>query len=427
MGAGAVAYQPFLRSVRPANLLSFGPNTKSIELGPLNILIGPNGCGKSNFLELIGLLANLPSKDPWSTVIETGGANEWIWKGPSSKADEPSFTVVTAGAQYPRNKPSELADIDSANLIEKPDRYSVAFRVNEQGSFEIATEDFGQESRWENDSIRTPWLSRVGWNCAIHELDSANSEERRSHFSLNPASSVLSLPGPVSEIAIKIHHIREFSERLSETAFYRDWSFGVDAAPRDPQPAGLDSRSLDEDMRNLAQVLKAWRDRGDQPSFQRLLELMKAFYEPATDVDVELLGTHLRIMIKEQGLGTRTPATRLSDGTLRWLALLTVLLNPAPPQVVCLEEPELGLHPDAIHTLADLLVDASKRTQLIVTTHSDALLDAFTETPEVVCICEKEEGSTSIRRLDKERLAVWLKDYSLGHLWMSGEIGANRW
>jgi predicted ATPase len=153
---------------------------------------------------------------------------------------------------------------------------------------------------------------------------------------------------------------------------------------------------------------------------------MQQFYEPVKDIDAELVGTHIRLVVKESS-GFNTPAIRLSDGTLRWLALLIILLNPTPPPVVCIEEPELGLHPDAIHTLADLLVDASTRTQLIVTTHSDALLDAFTETPESVCICEKVEGSTVIRRLDKENLKVWLKDYSLGHLWMSGEIGGNRW
>ncbi len=86
------------------------------------------------------------------------------------------------------------------------------------------------------------------------------------------------------------------------------------------------------------------------------------------------------------------------------LRFLTILLNPNPAPVTCLDEPELGLHPDAIHTLADLLVEASTRTQLIVTTHSDALLDAFTDTPDVVCVCEKVEGSTVIRRLDKEQL-----------------------
>jgi predicted ATPase len=169
------------------------------------------------------------------------------------------------------------------------------------------------------------------------------------------------------------------------------------------------------------------RDRGDASKFERLLELLRKFYEPVKDVDSELVGTHLRIMIKEEGLTSRTPAERLSDGTLRWLMLLIILLDPTPPPVICIDEPELGLHPDAIHTLADLLVDASTRTQLIITTHSDALLDAFTDTPDVVCVCEKVEGSTVIQRLDKERLKAWLEDYSLGQLWAKGEIGGNRW
>jgi len=193
------------------------------------------------------------------------------------------------------------------------------------------------------------------------------------------------------------------------------------------QPVGLDSYRLARDSSNLAQVLKAWRDRGHQAVFDRLIEMLRKFYEPVKDVDTELLGTHLRIMIKEDGLNSRTPASRLSDGTLRWLMLLIVLLDPSPPPVICIDEPELGLHPDMLPTLADLLVEASNRTQLIVTTHSDSLLDAFTDMPEVVCVCEKVDGSTTIRRLDKERLKIWRGEYSLGKLWASGEIGGNRW
>jgi predicted ATPase len=422
-----MAQKPFLKSIRPVNLLSFGPNTEEIELRPLNILIGPNGGGKSNFIELIGLLADLPSKEPWSTVIETGGANEWTWKGSNPRGDEPAMSLLASGQLFPRDASGDLANLEPANLVEKSDFYSIKLKSNDQGAFEVASEVFRQEKRWDDDQIVPPWLSREGWNCTIHEKNPSSSIDSRSHFSMNPGSSVLSTSGVVSEFAAKVPHIREFAEKLGDIAFYRDWSFGVDAAPRDPQPAGLDSRRLDEDMRNLAQVLKAWRDRGDQPSFHRMLDLMKAFYEPARDVDVELLGTHLRIMIKEESLVSRTPGTRLSDGTLRWLALLTVLLNPTPPPAVCLEEPELGLHPDILPTLADLLIDASTRAQLIITTHSSALVDAFSDNPEAVCVCEKVEGSTVIRRLDKERLKVWLNDYSLGHLWASGEIGGNRW
>ena len=121
------------------------------------------------------------------------------------------------------------------------------------------------------------------------------------------------------------------------------------------------------------------------------------------------------------------PATRLSDGTLRYLCLLAVLCDPDPPPLVCIEEPELGLHPDILPDLAGLLRDTSERCQLIVTTHSDTLVDALTETPESVVVCEKHDAQTRMRRLNGDDLSEWLKRYRLGEFWASGGIGGNRW
>ena len=121
------------------------------------------------------------------------------------------------------------------------------------------------------------------------------------------------------------------------------------------------------------------------------------------------------------------PATRLSDGTLRYLCLLAILCNPNLPPLVCLEEPELGLHPDILPGLAELLREASERCQLIVTTHSDTLVDALTDTPESIVVCEKENGQTQLKRLDEKELSHWLEKYRLGELWTSGELGGNRW
>jgi predicted ATPase len=116
---------------------------------------------------------------------------------------------------------------------------------------------------------------------------------------------------------------------------------------------------------------------------------------------------------------------RLSDGTLRFIALLATLLAPSLPPLVCIEEPELGLHPDVMTLIADLLVEASDRTQLIVTTHSDALVSVLTERPEAVIACERPGAGTTLRRLDRDRLACWLEKYRLGDLWRMGELGAN--
>lgn len=94
--------------------------------------------------------------------------------------------------------------------------------------------------------------------------------------------------------------------------------------------------------------------------------------------------------------------------------------------ITCIEEPELGLHPDVIPDIADLLIAASKRTQLVVTTHSDILIDALTDLPESVIVCEKRKGATHLRRLEREDLKPWLERYRLGELWSKGEIGGNR-
>ncbi len=110
---------------------------------------------------------------------------------------------------------------------------------------------------------------------------------------------------------------------------------------------------------------------------------------------------------------------------MRFIALLASLLAPSPPPLLCIEEPELGLHPDAVSLLGDLLLEASTRMQLIVTTHSDALVSALTSQPDSVIACERPGAGTVLRRLDPKPLAAWLDKYRLGDLWRMGELGAN--
>ncbi|MDD5037231.1 MAG: AAA family ATPase, partial [Methylococcaceae bacterium] len=130
------------------------------------------------------------------------------------------------------------------------------------------------------------------------------------------------------------------------------------------------------------------------------------------DFDVNIHGNTVQVFLQEGGFVI--PATRLSDGTLRFLCLLAILCHPSPPPLICIEEPELGLHPDVMPTLADLLRDASARTQLIVTTHSDLLVEEFTDTPESVITFEKDGDRTVAHRLDSDALENWLDKYTLG-------------
>lgn len=410
-----MAQQPFLKSICPVNLLSFGPNTEEIELRPLNILIGPNGSGKSNLIEIIRLLHYLPDKDPWTLVLETGGVDEWIWKGGDKTAAASAISAKIAMEGIPVG--SSLADIRAYEYSISLAKLHSSFQVKDEAVRRTNIRDLG--TSFESNGSTGKLNSRQPFSNFASNLN----------FQLNPERSVFSqrTSPNIQEALIgkylpELFEIGEFFESLD---FHQDWEFGADLTPRDPRPAGQPVERLEENAYNLAQMLAYFKDYYFSV-FDRVNELMKQFYEPCKSVDVRVIGTHLQIAIQELE-GFSVSAYRLSDGTLRWLALLAILLNPTPAPVTCIEEPELGLHPDIIPTLADLLRDASTRTQLILTTHSTALVDAFSDEPEAVCVCEKVDGSTVIKRLDKERLNVWLKDYSLGHLWASGEIGGNRW
>ncbi len=162
------------------------------------------------------------------------------------------------------------------------------------------------------------------------------------------------------------------------------------------------------------------------PSVNRQLrDLIRELAPGFSDFAVVPEGGALTLYLTEGNLSI--PAPRVSDGTLRFLCLLAILVDPQPPPLIAIEEPELGLHPDIHPQLATLLLDASKRTQLVVTTHPDILVDALTETPEAIIVCEKIRGCTQLERLNSEKLKPWLDKYRLGELWVRGEIGGTRW
>ena len=413
-----MANHPFLKSIRPVNLLSFGPNTKKIELRPLNILIGPNGCGKSNLIEVVRLLSMLPEKEPWNVVLQTGGVDEWVWKGSS---DHTPRSMIDARISWDVPHNDRFAQEGLA--------YDFAIGLDKfQNSFRVSSESVCMAERRDEYHAMNSRFNRDGNQGELH-LRTTSANEPPARFDLISERSFLSQIASrslvESGIATYMPEILEIRDFFDGFEFHQDWEFGADMTARDPVPVGQSVDRLEENAYNLAQILAYYRDY-NRSVFARIQELMKLFYEPFDALDVRLIGTHLQVAIQEIG-GFSTPAYRLSDGTLRWLALLAVLLNPTPAPLTCIDEPELGLHPDIIPTLADLLRDASTRTQLILTTHSRALVECFSDDPESVCVCEKVDGATEIKRLEADRLRVWLEKYSLGQLWSSGEIGGNRW
>jgi len=152
---------------------------------------------------------------------------------------------------------------------------------------------------------------------------------------------------------------------------------------------------------------------------------LRRFHPRFERLSTRLSGGTILLHLHEEGFTAPLPAMRISDGTLRFIALLLVLLDPTPPPLVCIEEPELGLHPDALGILAELLEDASTRTQLIVTTHSEAMLSRLEHRPDAVLVAEHVGGGTRLERLDPDRFKFWIEKYGLGDAWRMGALGGN--
>ena len=392
-----------IQTIRLKNILSFGPDTPELPLEPLNVLIGPNASGKSNMIEAMSLLEAAPD-DLQMTIRESGGIRDWLWKGTPKT---PTATVEVT-----------LEDPGASMAL----RYRMSF-TETGGRFELRDEVIQRER------VTTRYDSYYQYrdgNPVINRKMDDDSSTKRSLRRVRPESlklnqSILSQrqdPESYPELFL-------VALAFSSILFYRGGNVGRDALVRFPQKPDSFQGFLLEDASNLSLILSKLRNQPDAKS--EILDRLRDFYPLVEDFTPDLSGGTVQIFFHEKGLHHPVPATRLSDGTLRYLCLLAVLCDPDPSPVVCIEEPELGLHPDIIPEVAKLLVEASARSQIFVTTHSDILIDALTDVPEAVIVCEKVDAATQLRRLDANELKPWLEKYRLGELWTSGEIGGNRW
>jgi len=384
-----------LHSIRLKNLLSYGSEGVELELEPLNVLIGPNASGKTNLIDAISLLRAAPT-NLQSPFREGGAGEDWPWKG----ANDKEAAQIAVSLKSLSLKPTNRRLFYSLELIFSKTTLIV----------------WGEQLKSDDDTF----LSRDAGS-AILLPDKKSSSSNQTELDVDPLQSVLSqFRDPANH-----RNLTYTADQFGRIIVFRGWPFGRDTHLTRPQRADLPDDFLLPDGSNLGMVLNDLQNR--TTTKRVIVEKLRQLYDGVEDITTKVQGNTVQIFLHESGLDQPVPAARLSDGTLHYLCLLTILLHPEPPPLVCIEEPELGLHPDVIPKVADLLLDAANRTQLIVTTHSESLVSRLSEVPESVVVCERDNRGTHLRRLDPDKLKIWLDDYSLGDLWAKGEIGGNRW
>ena len=334
---------------------------RGLQLRSLNVLIGANGSGKSNFLGAVKLLrtAILSVNRMADDVLRAGGADRLLHFG-SKKTSTMRFRV-------------EFAD---------------------------GLADFGVDMRYGSDDRLFPAISISG---AVPP----DFKER-----LTPQRGVAP-------------HFEFLRYRLEHWRLYHFH----DTGPTSPMKKTADLH----DNRQLARrrfkprftpVSPAQRNTlGAYAQIRNTVRLAAPFLDDFALAPLELNEDKIRLEWRHVGSDGYFDASSLSDGSLRFIALATLLLQPASlrPPVVLLDEPELGLPPSAITLLASMLKHAAVESQIVVATQSAVLLDHID--PEDVLVADRVNGATKFNRLDGDRLQAWLEDYSLGELWEKNEFG----
>lgn len=346
-----------------------------VELGPLNVLVGANGAGKSNFVKALELLGRIVDEDLRTYIARSGGAYALL----SSGVDE--MTLAVSGDWGDR----EAGYV--ANLVPDADAGLI----------------FAAESIW----IQRPEFDRP-WEQTIDR----GHRETRLHRKAESSEQGSGVSAEVVELlrGCRVYHFHDTSP----------------SAPVHRPSSTADNLSLHPDASNLAAVLLALRESVDDADVAAYRRIVGAVSQVAPFFREFVLAPEggretLRLRWRERGADAVWGSSQMSDGTLRFVCLATLLLQPQPPAVVVLDEPELGLHPYAIVQLAGLLRSASVHSQVVIATQSVTLMNQFAL--DDLIVVERGEVGTTFERPDAAQLGAWLAEYSLGELWEKNLIG----
>ncbi|MBB6463334.1 AAA family ATPase [Flammeovirga kamogawensis] len=343
---------------------------QEVKLGPINLLIGGNGVGKSNFISSFTLLRNLYEMNLQTYVESKGRANALLHFGVKN-TQQIVLEILFSGDDGKKMNSFHvtLQEAQGKLLVQSVDTYfySGASKFHQKHSNTLMEESTFKQAKDRQASYVNPFLQQFE---VFHFHDTGDTSPLKQSCEVN------------------------------------------------------DNRKLKKDGSNLPAFLYRLKKTAPK-SFRRIEKLIQSiapFFDHFILEPLVLSPEYIKLEWKEKGsIDTTFNAYHLSDGTLRFIALVTLLMQPEPPATIIIDEPELGLHPVAINKLAGLIRIASKKSQIIISTQSVNLVNNFE--PEDIIVADRKGKATTFKSLDKEKLGVWLEDYTMGEVWEKNIIG----
>ena len=361
----------------------------SLELRPLSVLIGANGVGKTSVLDVLTLLANSAQGRLSTTISDLSGLSNLI--------------------TYDR---AEVLGLGITMDVPKHDPLDYKLLIKPQGVGYYCEELLSQQRK----GFSAPFIHISSSPLAIKYYDSGTTKLASPTWEHN------SLETSLAQVPKMFREPEEFRRKLASSTCYHALNVEPRSRVRLPQsmgPTELPGRDGEDLVSCLFYLRETNRDR-----FEAIEDSLRVAFPRFSRLEFPPVaaGT-LALAWREKGATKPFYAHQLSEGTLRFLWLTALLQSPGLTALTLLDEPEVSLHPELLSLLADQLREASHRSQIVVATHSDALVRAL-EPKEVVVCDSDEEGMTVLTRAEELDLDDWLKEYSLDELWRNGRLGA---
>ncbi len=399
------------------NFFSFRHPT-TIELNPdINILVGINGSGKSNFLKAIHLL--------YESIVGKGFEKIFLgnWSGFNAvrNCNQEEHDTIKVAFEFDKNALGNVVQKRGFLFPHNP-IYELSIVQSGINSYYLKEKLYSQSTLGQNDFIYMEMDNAQGIISTREEgnvrIQHYPQEKRQISFkSTEPVLRQISDPD-------RFYPLFTLKRALEEFSVYDHFDTTGRSSIRQPSNYGTETRLL-PDGHNLMTILNTIKN-NHAVYYDNIEEAVKNINPHFKDISFAFLGSKLYVVLREEHLRKSVSIEHISDGTLRYLLLLSILFNPERGSLVCLDEPEISLHPDMINTIAEAIKQASKDTQLLIATHSPLLLNSFDV--DDILIFEKNthnETEVSVKLFDE--FDEWSNGFLTGQMWLQGLLGGKRW
>jgi len=400
-----------IKEISILNFLSF-ENEKFTLNDKQNILVGINGSGKSNFLKTIRLLkegvAGIGLK---KYMIDTlGGLDNILFKKIKSENPINHIEIIyTLDSEVLREYGFKFTDdiIYSIELYKNPSVTNYYVKEKIQNSKGYLYLEFDNGTGVLNELKETDTLQKKTGLVKYYDF-------------IEPTELALSKIYDTD----RYFALSTIRKAISDIMVYDYFDTTPKSPIRKPMLPTSEKRLL-SDGTNLPQILNTIKI-SHKSSYNNIAKMLNEVNSKFIGFDFNFIGGNIELMLEEENLDSSIHVSSISDGTLRYLCLLSILFNPERGCLVCIDEPEVGLHPDMIANISRSIIEASDKTTMLISTHSENLLNCFEV--ENIRVFEKDENNASkIFSFTKEDFKGWYEDFSVGSMWRQGDLGGNRW